>query len=251
MAKKRKQKSETLIVLIGLVIIVLGVIFIKKPQSSVDTDPKGQTPNTLTPITITKNNIKEVNFTGSKAVILGSGAMADAARMYINETIELFKQSADAEVPPMRSEFGADSPSANYEIELNAKYVRGQKTESIIIDQYVYTGGANGSSSFKVFTASRATGKLLSLGNVIIPSKQEAFTALVKKELNEWRPEGSTEIAVFPEDVNTLTFSSFRNWSYNDRNLILYFDKYEIGPGVLGAVAFPLPLSKIQGFLTI
>jgi hypothetical protein len=54
---------------------------------------------------------------------------------------------------------------------------------------------------------------------------------------------------VFPEDVAALTFDSFTNWSMDDKNLIIYFDQYEIGPSVLGEVAFPLPLEKIKSFL--
>jgi hypothetical protein len=71
----------------------------------------------------------------------------------------------------------------------------------------------------------------------------------VKKELNTWHPEGSDVSPVFPDEVKGLEFNSFTNWSLNDKNLIIYFDKYSIGPGALGAVEFPLPLNKISNFL--
>ena len=34
-----------------------------------------------------------------------------------------------------------------------------------------------------------------------------------------------------------------------NKNLIIYFDQYQIGPSALGAIVFPLPLDKIKDFL--
>jgi hypothetical protein len=75
------------------------------------------------------------------------------------------------------------------------------------------------------------------------------FTEFVRRELNAWKPAGADGPVVFPEDVKNLQFDSFVNWSIDGENLIIYFDKYEIGPGVLGAVAFLIPLNKIKDFL--
>ena len=243
-----KKKSKIIIWVLVLIIIALGwALFNKKSQApTVEDVPKEEVK--ATPITISEQDIKEANFTGSMSVIKGSGLLADAGRAYIEETISSFKQSADEEVPNMRESFGADSPTSNYEIILKATYVKVEKTESIIIDEYVYTGGANGNSAYKVFTVSLSTGKILTLADVIQPSKQGAFTSYVKDKLMTWKPEGSEGIAVFPEEVKGMTFSSFSDWSFGKNNLILYFDKFEIGPGVLGAVAFPLPFSKSREF---
>lgn len=246
-----KKESKIIITILILIIVALCVVIYKK--SNTDPAPKNivkdEDKYIPTPITITEQNIKEENFKGTQSVIKGSSALANTAREYINQTISAFKQSADEEVPNMRKAFGADSPTANYEIVVKAKYIKNDKTDSIIIDQYVYTGGANGNSLYKVFTASLSTGKILSLSDVILPSKQAEFTTYLKKRLTDWRPEGSEGPVIFPDAVKELTFSSFDDWSYSKDNLIIYFDKYEIGPGALGAVVFPLQLSKIQSFL--
>ena len=57
--------------------------------------------------------------------------------------------------------------------------------------------------------------------------------------------------AVFQDDVKKLTFDSFKNFSFDETSLVIYFDKYEIGPGALGAVAFPLSLTTIQQYLSL
>ncbi len=200
-------------------------------------------------ITITKQNIKEENFSGSMPVISGGSPLALLARTYINETISNFRKQANTDVPDMRKHFGADAPPATYTIDIGAKDVKGNATESIVIDMYAYTGGANGNSSYKVFTANRTSGQILSLADIIKSDEQNAFTEFLKNKLNTWAPEGSTAPVVFPEDVNALTFASFTNWSLDNTNLVIYFDKYAIGPGVLGAVAFPIPLKEIKNFL--
>ena len=87
----------------------------------------------------------------------------------------------------------------------------------------------------------------MSLSDVIKKEKQTAFTELVKKELNAWRPDGT--IVVFPETVTELTFASFKSWNLDDKNINIYFDQYEIGPVVLGAVVFPISLEKIKDLL--
>jgi hypothetical protein len=48
--------------------------------------------------------------------------------------------------------------------------------------------------------------------------------------------------------VASLTFDSFSNFSFGKNNLIIYFDKFAVGPGVLGAITFPLPFSQTRTF---
>ncbi len=244
------KKSKIIIGILILVILAFGGIFLKRKTvlPVVDTSINNNKKTSM-PILITKEDIKETNFTGSRSVIHGQSLLAETSQLYIEKTIKEFKQSADEDVPSMRTKFGLDSPLANYSLDINATYTKSQKTESIIIDQYAYTGGANGNSSYKVFTASISTGRILSFADIIQTSKKEAFTALVKKELANWRPDKSQESVVFPDELKTLIFNSFTNWSYDNNNLVLYFDKYAIAPGALGSIAFPLPLSKIKDFL--
>ncbi len=246
-----KKESKIIITLLVIIIIILCVVIFKKSKinPAIEDNKIVEVKDTKSEIIITEQDIKEENFTGTKSIITGTSVLANEARKYIDESISEFKKSADIDVPDMRKQFGADSPTANYEINVKATHTTSAKTESIIINEYVYTGGANGNSLYKVFTASLDTGKVLSLSDVIPASKQTDFTVYLKKRLIDWRPEGTEGLAVFEEEVKNLTFSSLDDWSYDKDNLIIYFDKYEIGPGVLGAVAFPIPLSNIKNFL--
>lgn len=202
------------------------------------------------PPSITDETINEPNFSGSRPVISGDSAVAQKAEKYIDQLITDFKKRADEEVPQIREDFGNDVPSATYTVDVKAEYVQSPVSESIVISEYYYTGGANGTGSYSVFTSSGETGEILSLRDVIKEEKREDFLSLVKAKLISWRPEGSETLVVFPEEVSALSFDSFENWSIDDENLTIYFDEYEIGPGVLGAIAFPIPLSELQEFLS-
>jgi hypothetical protein len=243
--------SKLLAVVLAVIIFYVGFNLgqKKKDIDSANPVPAKQNINIPTSVTIKTQNIKEENFTGTAPIISGSGTLAKESQAYVDKTVADFKKQADTDVPAMRKEFGADNPTANYEIDIDAKYIKSAKTESIVMTVYTYTGGAHGNSFYKVLTVSVANSKILSLANIIKSSEQAAFTEFLKKELNSWKPAGSDAPAVFPEDVAALTFNSFTNWSMDAKNLVIYFDQYEIGPGVLGPVAFPLPLEKIKNFL--
>lgn len=216
----------------------------KEPVAPTLAGPK----DTTSPFIITKEDIKEENFTGSVARISGDSQLAKRSEEYINQIFSEFKTQANMDVPDMRKQFGADSPGASYSIDISASRSESEGTESAVISVYTYTGGAHGSSSYKVFTALKASDKVLSLGDIVQTDKKEAFASYVKNKLEKWSPNGDAPV-VFEEEVEGLTFESFSNWSLDEENLILYFSQYEIGPGVLGAVAFPLPLKDLKDLL--
>ena len=96
--------------------------------------PSKEEPKTVTPPTITTKKITEES---TVPVILGSSAVAVQARAYIDKTI---------------SEFRKEANNGGYEINIDAKYIKSDKTESIVLSVYSYTGGAHGSSIYKVIT---------------------------------------------------------------------------------------------------
>lgn len=239
-------------VLIILIVVGLGIFLLR---SRVNTTPTPTTPTKPTEvkrneITITSKKLKETNFAGSMSVVSGSSKLALESISFINKTIDEFKKQADVDVPDMRDKFGADAPMANYTIDIEATHKTNKKVESIVISVYAYTGGANGNSSYKVINALPDGGRLLSLSDIVVKGKESALLSVVKKSLKSWVPKGSDAPVVFPEAVDELTFDNLSNWSLDDMNLYIYFDKYAIGPGVLGAVVYPVPLSQIKGLLS-
>lgn len=241
-----------ILIIIGIALIFTHKIWVPKLVDKIigDEFKQGNTINpNINPISITNKKINEENFKGETSVIQGEGLLAIKMREYIDTTISDFRKQSNTEVPDIRKNFGNDSPSSTYEIYINSKYIKNTKTESIVTSVYSFTGGAHGSTVYKVITADMTNGKILSLSDIIKKEKQDEFTKLLKKKLNEWIPEGSDAPVVFADSISILNFESFSNWSIDENNLIIYFDQYALGPSALGAIEFPIPLKDIQGLL--
>ncbi len=227
---------KTALVTIAFVIIVLILVFLTIGN-------KKETPTPAAPISIEQQDIAEENFTGQVPVIKGTSTLATTAEKYVTDSIQEFRDRANKEVPDLQKEFG-DSPTSHYTIDIGATYVVGNHTESIAVDQYVYTGGANGSSFYNVFTASKESGEILSLKDILNAGKEDAFVALVKAKIL-----ADTNLSIFEQDVQALTLDSLSDWAFDKENLIIYFDKYAIGPGAMGAIQFKIPLTELGEFL--
>jgi hypothetical protein len=241
--------KKVLIIIVCIGIIITAIIFARQ-KSPEDTIVPNETIVQI-PTEITHKEIKEENYSGERPIIKGTRLLATTAQKYVDERIKEFSEQANKEVPDMREQFGDDALFATYSIEIRATQKESTVTESIVMTEYVYTGGANGMSSYKAFNASRADGHIIPITEIIRKDKQSAFVEYVKKELLSWQPDGAEGLVVFNEDVEQITLDSFEDWSQDDESFIIYFDKYSIGPGALGAVAFPLPLSVVENYLSL
>lgn len=243
-----------ILIIIGIALILTRNIWVPKLVSKIIEKEfkQGQLTNSASlSISIISQKINEKNFNGTTSLISGASLLAVKMREYIDTTISDFRTKSNTEVPDIRKNFGADSPSSTYEIDISSKYIKGVKTESIVTSVYSFTGGAHGSTTYKVMTASLSNGKILSLSNIIKKEKQNDFTELVKKKLSKWIPEGSGVSPLFADSISSLKFNSFSNWAINGGNLIIYFDQYAIGPGALGAVEFPLPIKDVESLFNV
>lgn len=240
-----------ILIIIGIALLLTEKLWVPKLVDKIIARefPQQVTTPSIIPISITTENLKEKNFSGTISRISGTSPLAVKMREYIDKTVSNFRTQANTDVPSIREQFGADNPTANYEIDIGSKYIKGIKTESIATEVYTFTGGAHGSTVYKVMTANISNGEILTLTKIIKQEKQKDFAELVKKDLNDWRPEGTDAPVVFADSVESLTFDSFKNWTIDDQNLTIYFDQYAIGPGALGSTPFPISLLKIKDFL--
>lgn len=229
------NNKNTLLIISGAVLVVLITAFSLLQLAK-------------QPTAIEQEEITSEYFSGSISHITGSSAAAKAAEAYLHERFEAFEAQANTDVPALREQFGENAPSGTYEIHLTASVIEGADTESIVIEQYEYTGGANGMSSYKTFTSPKKGGKVLALSDVIAAGQEEVFTQEVRTRLTRWESENEG-VSLFAEDVATLTFDFFSNWSLSGDTLTVYFDKYAVGPGVIGALALPIPLTEIESML--
>ena len=239
--------KKNLPIILILFLVVVGAFFIFKKHAVA---PVEQVPTQSQEIAITTVSVAEQNYSGSYPKITGGGAIAVAARVYVANEIASFKKDADNEVPDIRKEFGSDSPSAQYTIDIQGTYQKGSVYDSIILSEYTFTGGAHGNSVSKVFTASK-DGAIVSLKDVISKTQQAAFVSYVKKKLLAYDSEDMQDgqPVVFTDEVEKLTLGSFENWSMDAKNLTIYFDRYAVAPGVVGDIDLQLPRKDVAKFL--
>ena len=241
------RKGKFIIIFVLLIIVIVFFYFFRDGLIKKSTQTEINDISDV--VNISERKINEENFYGSVPEISGFGMLAEKAKKYIEETVSNFKQRADAEVPEMKKKFGVDSPPATFILDIKAKIEEGQKTKSIVFSEYYYTGGANGMDIYTVFTSDIKSGDIVSLSDIIKKEKLNEFTLFVKSKLFDWYSLDASNNNIFLEEIGDLTFESFLDWSMDEKNLTIYFDKYEIGPGVLGAMPFYLSLSEIADYI--
>lgn len=251
MRRQPKNKTNPFTIILIIALLAGGAYLVFKPKDTIA--PQVVTPvvKTPTPISISEVKITKEYYTGTRPEILGDSALASAARTYVAGEIATFEADANEQVPDMRKQFGADSPTGQYTIDIKGTYEKGDGYDSIILDEYLYTGGANGMSLYKVFTANHETGVITSITDVVPTSQQSAFVAYVKKKLLTYNPEGveGAGSMVFKEDVAKLTIASLQDWSIDADAMTIYFDKYAVAPGATGPIALHLPRAEVNKYL--
>ncbi len=235
-----KTKNTTTVLLIVLFAVIIFALWFFKQQKSEDFDevniPK-----------IEEVKFEEKNFTGAYSKIEGNSRVVSLANKYIEDVVNDFKTSADKDVPAILAEY-PESNSANYSLFIESDYLRGENTESIVVNTYVYTGGANGTAIYKTFTTDN-TGKELALADVIKEDQRDNFTAFLKKTLLDWRVEDMEHVLVFEDVVNTLKFEDIQHFAFDGQDLNIYFSEYDIAPGAVGSPMFTLNYEDIASLL--
>lgn len=237
------NRAKSIRIVVAILVLVIAAVYAVRYSNKHEAGVQDQS------VTIAKKEIKEENFSGSTVAISGDSVLAVTARNFTEKEIADFRERANLEVPDIRKEFG-DVPPSHYTIDIAGTLVSGSKTQSIVLNEYIYTGGANGLGLYTVFTADKTTGKLLSLKDVLVGDKQAAFLDLLKKRLLD-TDANENLVGVFRDDVNALTYDKIPDFAFDDTSLIIYFDKYAIGPGALGEIAFKIPLADLTEYLSL
>ncbi|MCF7834291.1 MAG: RsiV family protein [Candidatus Pacebacteria bacterium] len=218
--------------------------------------------------------VEDEYFTGSYPVVSGYALVSKEAFTYVKNTIENFRKEAydsssiikeeadDTEVKEgevkesktENTETENTTPISNYSINMGANYFAGNVIETVVIGTGIYTGGANGTSFYKTFSSFKNGEVLLSIEDIIKKDKQNDFVNLVKNKLAVWNPEDfpveDGESPLFEDAVDSLSLGDLTSWAIDKDEFVLYFDEYQIGPGALGAISFPIPLSEVSNFLS-
>lgn len=238
--------SKNFIILIFIILFVgLGIVFFIHSQSSINPaiDPSDEvlSPDAGTFITEIGEQIiiDEKNIKGSYPQIIGESQIAVLAREQISNFVADITRQANEQLPELRQDFPEAYAERNYEVEVQANHYTSENTESLVALEYMYTGGANGTSFYVTFNQNNQ-GEVITLSDIIPAKKRVAFVRLVQDRLRNYNGNNGQGLELFAEAVQGLTFNQLDRFAVEDNTLHIYFDKYEVGAGASGSIVISI-----------
>ncbi|GAB5401621.1 MAG: hypothetical protein Aureis2KO_32060 [Aureisphaera sp.] len=147
----------------------------------------------------------------------------------------------------------ADLPSSidtgGYEAEINIEVSHeSPELTSLVMDHFIYTGGAHGNGAITFLNIDRNTGDALTIDQLF--SNRKAVTAIVEAEFRKQHDisKGSSinEPGFWFEND---TFSLSETVGFAEGYLFLTYNPYEIAPYSEGIISLKVPLEQIDEYL--
>lgn len=240
-----KYISKNFIIFIFIILLVgIGLLIAIKTNNTdipfVETSPLHGTSDipavTQTTSIGEKIPFDEENITGNYPRITGDSVIATLAQKQIAKFIDEITQEANRDLPELRKEFpDVYTSDRKYEVNVQASVFTSDQTQSLALLEYMYTGGANG-NSFHVTFNQNNDGEIIELGNLVDPEKRTGFVSLVKERLRNYNNPEYEEVELFEDAINEINFQQLDRFIIKDKNLTIYFDKYEVGAGAVGPI---------------
>jgi hypothetical protein len=153
---------------------------------------------------------------------------AEQVADFIQREMESFVSQAERDVPELR-DIGF---SGTYALHLDYNVYEVGGITSYVVDEYQYTGGANGIATLHTFVFD-ASGEELELEDAVAAENREGLVSVVQSKLEE---KGG-----FPDIIAELTFTDFTTFYVTDTELVIGFSEYEVAPGAAGIVEVRVP----------
>ncbi|EZI29784.1 MULTISPECIES: RsiV family protein [Pseudomonas] len=140
------------------------------------------------------------------------------------------------------------SAAPNNNMYLQAK-VREQHDGLVIIElsSYLDQGATHGEPGRAFINYSRQQQKALTLTDMLLPGKQDAFWKAGQVAHNSWLI--STRLSLEPEFVKTYPFQKTPNVALTSSGVVLKYPTNTIAPYALGHVELQIPYSRLEGII--
>ena len=134
-----------------------------------------------------------------------------------------------------------------WNIYLQSKVLRQYKNVLVLqLDSETYSGGAHGLGVTRYLNINRENQQLLTLSDVLEPSKDAEFWALVQAQHQPWLK--ANELSD-PESVKTWPFIKTDNFALTEQGLTVKYQSYDIAPYAVGQPEFTVPYSQLKGIV--
>ncbi len=240
---------------------LLGSVTVTAP----DRDTATTTPSQATSTPVTIMHIREsgkyydLDLTYPSATPLNAtNPSADAAAVAsmkgaMQQTASEFKKNGNFEdltqedIKMMRLDERKYALSSEYET------YTGARTVSYVFSIYEDTLGAHPNLYFRTFTFDTKTGQEILLGNLFTSSSNYLSTLSVRARSDIpgiiKKMSGSSGDIEYIQNGTKPVAESFQNFYIDNKNLVLVFPPYQVGPYALGTVLDPIPLAQLGATL--
>lgn len=168
----------------------------------------------------------------------------DAMERYTSDAVTEYRET---NLPLLQSALEQNLPHAVLSWE-NYTYgeVAGSHNDivSYLVTKYAYTGGAHGMTVLTSLNFNKKTGTLLTEGDFFTDGYEEKLSGLLTSHLEESLGENVDTSMLFVKEI-----SPNGNFMVSADGVTYIYNRYEIGPYVLGDVKVTVPWNELEGLI--
>jgi len=231
-------------IVIGAIVIGVGIYYASYRSPVATTPPLSLSTTTLQTLrdpllitTVEKKEIKnEREYTSSLPVIIGAPTLSIAISEYINETNKEFNEM---EYPTPRNN------ERMYEMVYRFEVIRNDaEYTTLVINSYMFTGGARGLPTFRIFTYNRVTDSFVSHDNILAQYaktnlENDVYNFIIKKYASNSNDRILFEDAIVREGVRDV-INTVGNVGIGIQGVYVRFPVYSIAPYSTGEIIVEL-----------
>ena len=183
-----------------------------------------------TPLTITTKTISEK--TPQLAIDV---SYPETSNQNINSAVNDYINEQVTEIKKIRTNSMAVQPNVPYVLQIIYKTtLNTNQAVSFLFTQYQYTGGANGSETYKGMNFSLPTGTPITLDTLFgtsddyVAQLSTLVTTQLTKQLGQYADPAMIQSGAGPAKAN------FENFVLTPQGITFLFDQYAVAPGVAG-----------------
>lgn len=169
-----------------------------------------------------------------------TGLISKSAQDKINETLaKHVRASYNAYMELERTEQEHREYKMSYEVKYNENNLL-----SILIYDYMYTGGAHGMSTVTAYNFNVLTGQRLYLSDVA--KSQSALNKIKKYAITDLTNRANRGEAIFTEELSGIEINSQRPFYFTANGIVIKFYEYEVAPYAAGMPEVKVPYSVFK-----
>lgn len=163
----------------------------------------------------------------------------------INKEISLWTNNWIKEAQDVLNDYKKSGYACNIKFELNSRYYITKESNDILsfyIDYYQFSGGAHGATTRKAYTIDRKLNKKLSIEELF--KQGYDYKSIIDKEIRNQINQDKEEY--FDEGTTYKGINDETKFYIKGKNLVIYYDQYEIAPYASGIPEFNIPINDFK-----